>query len=111
MIRQLRTFLRIASLLILSLTITILAQANGSVSSTAITDGFAEHFTTIWGVAQWLMQAILILTAGVVAFRTATKGQGEDRTGGWIAVISILLVAIGLTFVPTIAQTLFGIQF
>jgi hypothetical protein len=57
------------------------------------------------------MQAILGITAAVLAFKTATKGQGEDRTGGWIAVISIILVGIGLTFVPTIMDTLFGIEF
>ena len=89
----------------------ICAQADGAVSSTVITEGFADHFTTIWGVAQWIMQAILIVTAGVVAFKTATRGQGEDRTGGWLSVIGIILVAIGLSFVPTVAETLFGIQF
>lgn len=103
--------LKILVLLIIAISTSIFAQASGAVSSSVITDGFADHFSTIWDVAQWLMQAILIITAGVVAFKTATKGQGEDRTGGWIAVISIILVAIGLTFVPTIAETLFGIQF
>jgi hypothetical protein len=80
MLRHLRSIFRCTLLFILSFTLSLFAQANGSVSSTAITEGFAEHFTTIWGVAQWLMQAILILTAGIVAFKTATKGQGEDRT-------------------------------
>jgi hypothetical protein len=102
---------RSAILFLALIAMSLFAQADGAVSATAITDGLATHFTTIWGVAKWVMQAILVITAGVVAFKTATKGQGEDRTGGWIAVISILLVAIGLTFVPTIAETLFGIKF
>lgn len=89
----------------------LLAQSKGKVSSTVITSELTDHFAAIWGVAQWVMQAILVITAGFVAFKTATRGQGDDRTGGWIAVISIILVAIGLTFVPTIAKTLFGISF
>ncbi|MBN2434871.1 MAG: hypothetical protein JXK07_06350 [Spirochaetes bacterium] len=97
--------------LISSVFVSVYAQANGAVSSTVITEGFSSHITTIWGIAKWLMQAILGITAAVLSFRTATKGQGEDRTGGWIAVISIILVAIGLTYVPTIMDTLFGITF
>ena len=99
------------SIFLFAVSSSVLAQADGAVSSTVITEGFADHFTTIWGVAQWIMQAILIVTAGVVAFKTATRGQGEDRTGGWLSVIGIILVAIGLSFVPTVADTLFGIQF
>ncbi len=106
--RPFLNFSRLSILAIISLTASVLADA---VSSSVITDELTDHFTAIWGVAQWVMQAILVITAGVVAFKTATKGQGEDRTGGWIAVISILLVAIGLTFVPTVAETLFGIKF
>jgi 4-amino-4-deoxy-L-arabinose transferase-like glycosyltransferase len=98
-------------ILISAIFLPIYAQASGTVSSAIITEGFATHFTTIWGIAKWLMQAILGITAAVLAFKTATKGQGEDRTGGWIAVISIILVGIGLTFVPTIMDTLFGIEF
>ncbi|MGB7568643.1 MAG: hypothetical protein WBM07_12345 [Chitinivibrionales bacterium] len=85
--------------------------SGGAVSSTVITSGLSDTFTTIWGVAKWIMQAILVITAAIVAFKTATKGQGEDRTGGWIGVIAIILIAIGLNFVPTIADTLFGIKF
>jgi len=100
----------VTSVFLFAIVSSLFAQ-DGTVSSTVITEGFADHFGTIWGVAKWVMQAILGITAAVVAFRTATRGQGEDRTGGWIAVISILLVAIGLSFVPTITETLFGIEF
>lgn len=102
---------RFAFLLVASSTISLYAQANGSVSSTVITDGIATSFSTIWGVAKWIMQAILVIVSAVIAFKTATEGSGHDKTGGWIAVISCLLIAIGLTFVPTIADTLFGIKF
>lgn len=109
--RKFSTLIRALFLMIVGTSVGAFAQADGAVSSTVITEGFADHFSTIWNVAQWLMQAILVITAGVVSFKTATKGQGEDRTGGWISVIAILLVAIGLTYVPAISETLFGIQF
>ena len=58
-----------------------LAQTGGAVSSTVITSGLSDTFTTIWGVAKWIMQAILVITAAIVAFKTATKGQGEEPDG------------------------------
>jgi hypothetical protein len=102
------SIIKTMSFVLSALTVSAFAQA---VSSTVITSGLSDTFTTIWGVAKWIMQAILIITAAIVAFKTATKGQGEDRTGGWIGVIAIILIAIGLNFVPTIADTLFGIKF
>jgi hypothetical protein len=90
----------------------VLAQSTGGeLPASAITSQMEGQFSTIWGVAKWIMQAILVITGGIVAFKTATSGHGSDKTGGWLSVIAILLVAIALQFVPTIAKTLFGINF
>ena len=104
-------FVKTISMILCFYAVSAFAQTTSGVSATVITSGLSDTFTTIWGVAKWIMQAILVITAAIVAFKTATKGQGEDRTGGWIGVIAILLIAIGLNFVPTIADTLFGIKF
>jgi len=106
-----KPFVKTISMILCVYAVSTFAQTTSGVSATVITSGLSDTFTTIWGVAKWIMQAILVITAAIVAFKTATKGQGEDRTGGWIGVIAILLIAIGLNFVPTIADTLFGIKF
>jgi len=64
------------------------------------------------GGRKWIMQAILIITAAIVAFKNSDqKGKGRTGRAVWIGVIAIILIAIGLNFVPTIADTLFGIKF
>lgn len=79
-------------------------MAQTSVST--ITSDMNTQLATIWGVAKWVMQAILVLVAVVMAFKTATSG-GQDKTGGWIAVIGAILLAIGLNAVPAIVSTIF----
>ena len=82
--------------------------AFAQISTTAITSGMGSNLKDIWAIAKWVMQAILVLVAAIMAFKTATSG-GHDKTGGWIAVIGTILLAIGLNFVPDVASALFGI--
>jgi hypothetical protein len=98
------------TLIVITCTISSFAQG-GTLPSSTITDDLGAQFSTIWGVAKWVMQALLVITAAIVAFKTATSGHGSDKTGGWIGVIAMILIAIGLNFVPTIAEMLFGIKF
>jgi hypothetical protein len=93
-----------ASVMIAAGCMTYNVMAQTSVSS--ITSDMNTHLATIWGVAKWVMQAILVLVAAVMAFKTATGG-GQDKTGGWITVIGAILLAIGLNAVPAIASAIF----
>lgn len=99
------------SILVFAVTSSIYAQAAGSVSSSVIIDGMEDTVGTIWDIIRWVCIVILMITGGIIAAKTAFQGGHQDKTGGWIAVIGCFLVGIGLTFVPTIANTLFGINF
>jgi len=99
------------SIIVLAVTSSVYAQADGSVSSAVIIGGLEDTVGTVWDIVRWICIVILMITGAIIAAKTAFAGGGHDKTGGWIAVIGCFLVAIGLTFVPTIAETLFGVNF
>lgn len=94
---------------VLMLTAGFVYTAMAGATASAITAEMETQLQEIWAVAIWVMRAILVIVAAYLATKTVTSG-GQDKAGGWVAVIGALLVAVGLGAVPALVSTLFGIK-